>query len=105
MKRATEFITRHFTDLGLIDLVQDSLKTAFSPASIFLLDGFDEIGAQTWSDDPTKLVEIRKQSLVGVKDIIQRAKGGVLITGREHYFNNDAELLECLGLGQKDVLF
>ncbi|MGG2044890.1 hypothetical protein [Burkholderia gladioli] len=105
LKRATEFITRHFTDLGLIDLVQDSLKTAFSPASIFLLDGFDEIGAQTWSDDPTKLVEIRKQSLVGVKDIIQRAKGGVLITGREHYFNNDAELLECLGLGQKDVLF
>src|ERR1039457_3992638 len=104
LKRAQELITRHFTDLGLGEHVPDVLKTAFSAANIYLLDGFDEVGAQTWSDDPTKLVDIRKQSLVGVKDLIQRADGGILITGREHYFNNDAELLECLGLGAKQVL-
>jgi hypothetical protein len=103
LKRAQELITRHFTDLGLGEYVGDVLKTAFSPANIYLLDGFDEVGAQTWSDDPTKLVNIRKQSLVGVKDLIQRSKGGVLITGREHYFNNDGELLECLGLGARQV--
>jgi len=73
LKRAQELITRHFTDLGLVEHVPDVLKTAFSPANIYLLDGFDEVGAQTWSDDPTKLVDIRKQSLVGVKDLIQRA--------------------------------
>jgi hypothetical protein len=105
LKRAQELITRHFTDLGLGKHVPDVLKTAFSSANIYLLDGFDEVGAQTWSDDPTKLVDIRKQSLVGVKDLIQKTNGGVLITGREHYFNNDAELLECLGLGVKQVLF
>jgi uncharacterized protein YjbI with pentapeptide repeats len=104
LKRAQELITRHFTDLGLGERVPDVLKTAFSSANIYLLDGFDEVGAQTWSDDPTKLVDIRKQSLVGVKDLIQRSNGGVLITGREHYFNNDAELLECLALGGKEVL-
>lgn len=104
LKRATEVITRHFTDLGLGDLVEDVLKTAFTKGTVYLLDGFDEIGAQTWSDDPTKLKEIRKQSLVGIKEIIQRAEGGALITGREHYFNDDAEMIECLGLGSKDVL-
>jgi uncharacterized protein YjbI with pentapeptide repeats len=105
LKRAQELITRHFTDLGLGDHVSDVLKTAFSPQNVYLLDGFDEVGAQTWSDDPTKLVNIRKQSLVGVKDLIQKTESGVLITGREHYFNNDGELIECLGLGGRDVLF
>jgi hypothetical protein len=105
LKRASELITRHFTDLGLGQHVPDVLKVAFTAASIYLLDGFDEIGAQTWSDDPTKLVEIRKQSLVGIKDLIQQTRGGVLITGREHYFNNDAELLACIGLDAKQVIF
>ena len=105
LKRASEVITRHFTDIGLEDQVPDALKVAYSPATIYLLDGFDEIGAQTWSDDPTKLVSIRRQSLVGVKDLIDKARGGVLVTGREHYFNNDAELVTCLGLDKKNPLF
>lgn len=37
LKRASELITRHFTDLGLGDYVPDVLKTAFSPANIYLL--------------------------------------------------------------------
>ncbi len=105
LKRASEVINRHFTDLGLGEYVSDILKVAYSPATIYLLDGFDEIGAQTWSDDPTKLVEIRSQSLVGIKDLIQKSKGGMLITGREHYFNNDVELLTCLGLESKRIVF
>ena len=105
LKRASEIITRHFTDIGLEDQVADALKVSYSPSAIYLLDGFDEIGAQTWSDDPTKLVAIRRQSLVGVKDLIDKARGGVLVTGREHYFNNDAELITCLGLDKKSPLF
>jgi ABC-type dipeptide/oligopeptide/nickel transport system ATPase component len=105
LKRASEIITRHFTDIGLEDQVADALKVSYSPSAIYLLDGFDEIGAQTWSDDPTKLVSIRRQSLVGVKDLIDKARGGVLVTGREHYFNNDAELITCLGLDRKSPLF
>ncbi len=105
LKRAQEVLTRHFTDLGLSDVLDQALKVAYSPATLYLLDGFDEIGAQTWSDDPTKLVEIRRQSLVGVKDLIVNAKGGILVTGREHYFNDDAELVTCLGLDRKNALF
>jgi len=105
LKRASEIITRHFTDMGLESQVGDAMKVSFTTSAVYLLDGFDEIGAQTWSDDPTKLVEIRKQSLVGVKDLIDKARGGVLVTGREHYFNNDGELITCLGLDKKDLLF
>ena len=105
LKRASEMLTRHFTELGLGERVSDILKVGFSGATVYLLDGFDEIGAQTWSDDPTKLLEIRKQSLIGVKDLVQKASGGILITGREHYFNDDAELITCLGLASKDVIF
>lgn len=105
LKRAQEVITRHFTDLGLDKHVSEVLKVSQFPSLIYLLDGFDEIGAQTWSDDPAKLIDIRKQSLIGVKDLVEKATGGVLISGREHYFNNDAELIECLGLAKKSVLF
>ena len=104
LKRASEMITRHYTDLGLGASTGDALKAAYSKVTTYLLDGFDEIGAQTWSDDPAKLVAIRQQSLVGVKDLIERAKGGTLITGREHYFNNDAELVTCLGLDKKNPI-
>lgn len=104
LKRASEIITRHFTDLGLAEQVPDALKLAYSQATIYLLDGFDEIGAQTWSDEPTKLVDIRRQSLVGVKDLVENASGGILITGREHYFNDDGELVTCLGLDKKSPL-
>lgn len=105
LKRAQEILTRHFTDLGLTDVLTHAIRVAYSPVTLYLLDGFDEIGAQTWSDDPTKLVEIRQQSLVGVKDLIAHSKGGILITGREHYFNDDAELVICLGIDKKNPLF
>ncbi len=104
LKRAPEIITRHLTDLGLGDRVGDALKLAYSDATVYLLDGFDEIGAQTWSDDPTRLVEIRRQSLMGVKELIGKARSGILIAGREHYFNDDAELITSLGLGNKQPL-
>jgi hypothetical protein len=105
LKQATEIINRHFDDVGLKGTGPDIHRSIFSSSTVLLLDGFDEIGAQTWSDDPSKLVQIRKQSLVGVKDIISRARGGVLVTGREHYFNDDVELMSCLGVDYKDVLF
>ncbi|WP_416763116.1 NACHT domain-containing protein [Roseateles sp. So40a] len=104
LKRAKEILTRHFTDLGLSEVLDQTLASAYSPASIYLLDGFDEIGAQAWSNDPARLVDIRKQSLVGVKELVTSATGGLLITGREHYFNNDVELMTCLGLLNKNPL-
>ncbi len=101
LKRAEEIVQRHLVDLGLQGSSDDVMRVAFTSQTIFLIDGFDEISAQSWSDDPSKLADTRALSLVGVKDLISKTRGGVLVTGRDHYFNDDLEMINCLGIGSK----
>jgi hypothetical protein len=105
LKRANEVLSRHINDLGLGKHLDSFVKISNKQSVCYLLDGFDEVGAQTWSDSPEKLREIRKRSLLGIKDIIINSKGGLIISGRKHYFKNDEELLECLGLQDKFPVF
>ena len=98
LKRGPELINRHFADLGLDRLSPSVLKAIGSDAFTFILDGFDELGLQAWSNDPDKLRGIRAQSLEGVKDLLARSQSGVFITGREHYFNANPEMFAALGL-------
>jgi len=98
LKRWTELIRRHFDDLGLEAICNNAIK-AFNAGSVaILLDGFDELGSQAWNNDPVRLRAIRAQALQGVKDVVQRCKGGVLIAGREHYFPSNEEMFLALGL-------
>lgn len=103
-KKGTEIIRRHFDDLGLSRNADNVIKIMPKGGPIFLLDGFDEIGSQTWSDDPTRLKEIRAKSLLGVKDLIQNCNSGLLITGRDYYFNSDNEMFQCLGLNPESTM-
>ena len=70
-----------------------------------MLDGFDEIGTQSWSSDINKMRHIREMSVCALKELINKVNGGVLITGREYYFNSDSELLNCLGLAESQTVF
>lgn len=97
-RRGSEIIRRHFDDLGLSTFADNVLRIMPKGGSILLLDGFDEIASQTWSDDPPTLKELRSASLLGVKDLIQNNDGGVLIAGRENYFNSNEEMYHCLGV-------
>lgn len=101
-KRGIEILTRHFSELGLD--FQNFIKSYEQPRAIYLLDGFDEIGTQSWSCDVQKMQHIREISICAIKDLLSHVEGGVLITGRDYYFNSDAEMLNCLGLSNKDVL-
>ncbi|MGB2877914.1 MAG: hypothetical protein WBB97_07765 [Dehalococcoidales bacterium] len=103
-KKGTEIIRRHFDDLGLSRNADNAIKIMPKGGFSLLLDGFDEIASQTWSDDPTRLMEIRARSLVGVKDLIQNCKGGLIITGREHYFNSNTEMFHSLGLSPETTI-
>ena len=97
-RRATDIVRRHLEDLGL-GAQFDSLMRVLDKGRIpILLDGFDELGSQAWSDDPAEVRRIRSKSLAGVKDLIERSQGPLLITGREHYFNSDEEMFDSLGL-------
>jgi hypothetical protein len=64
-KKGNEIIRRHLDDYGLSQNADNIIKVIPNGGTILLLDGFDEIGSQTWSDDPTKLKDIRKKSLMG----------------------------------------
>lgn len=104
LQRGEEIVRRHFQDLGLSDHCDSAIKLLRTDALCLLLDGFDEVGSQTWSDDPQRLGKIREESLSGVKDLISQAKGGVLIAGREHYFNSMDEMFKCLGLSPANTV-
>lgn len=102
-KRAEEILIRHFSDMGLN--ANNFIKSFEKPGKIYLLDGFDEIGTQSWSSDIRKMQHIREISMCGLKDLVDQVQGGVLITGREYYFNSDQELIKSLGLSNTQVVF
>jgi hypothetical protein len=98
VKRGPELIRRHLEDLGADNLQMSAIRALNSGYLCLLLDGFDELGSQAWSNDSEKLRVIRAKSLEGVRDLIRKTTGGVFVCGREHYFNNSSEMYDALGL-------
>ncbi|MGO8151457.1 NACHT domain-containing NTPase [Rhizobium leguminosarum] len=89
----------HLESLGLSKMADNLIKLAAAGKVRFLLDGFDEIGSQSWTGEIERLKDLRRRSLKGVFDLIEKCgNGGVLITGRQHYFSSNREMLDCLGL-------
>jgi hypothetical protein len=103
LKRGQEILRRHFEDLGLGEIQNRAIAASIHDCFTFLLDGFDEIGSQAWSNDSKKLKVIREHAFEGVRGMLRDVKSGVLITGREHYFPNNEEMLSALGLLRRDV--
>ena len=104
LRESGELIRRHFHDLGLERLESTAIKAFRSGSLAILLDGFDEIGSQAWSNDGSRLKVIRAKSLEGVKDIVAHNRCGTLIAGREHYFPNADEMFNALGVSRKDAI-
>lgn len=101
-KRAQEILARHFEDLGIeVDKV---LKSFDSSHFVYLLDGFDEMEQKSWNRDMQSMRYIRANSVQALRDMVDRAQGGILITGREYFFNSDEEMLSCLGLDEKQAV-
>jgi hypothetical protein len=103
LRSGPEIIRRHFDNIGLAAKADRIIRAYHYGAVCFLLDGFDEVGSQSWSDNPTKLQNIRYESLSGVRDLLQNCSGGCIVGGREHYFNSHAELFRALGLREQNV--
>ncbi|WP_374419999.1 NACHT domain-containing NTPase [Chromobacterium sp.] len=98
-----EIIAGHFQRLGLSNSIDQVMQLLRSGSILLLLDGFDEVGTQTFGNSEGKRQSIRKHALSGVRDLLSISKGGALITGRPHYFNDDEELLEALGLSLRQT--
>lgn len=99
-------VRNHLESIGFGEDVTGSvLKSIRSGGHPILLDGFDEIGSQSWSGEASRLVQTRRLSLQGVRDVISSSsENGLLITGREHYFSSEKEMLSCLGLDDRPCL-
>jgi hypothetical protein len=70
-----------------------------------LLDGFDEFAATGWSTMPVKLRQLRRVMLEAVRKLISESPKsvGVIIAGRQHYFDSAREMRDALGLGSSFV--
>lgn len=93
-----EIISGHFKRLGLSNSIDRAMQLLQGGHLLLLLDGFDEVGTQTFGNSEERRATIRRHALSGVRDLLSISKGGVLITGRPHYFNDNGELLNSLGL-------
>ncbi|MGX1101585.1 NACHT domain-containing protein [Amorphus sp. MBR-141] len=104
VKRGRELLRRHLEDIGAENLNQPAIRALNLQTLALLIDGFDEIGSQTWSNNTEKLRTIRSKSLEGVKDLISKSKSSVFISGREHYFNSNDEMFSALGLSPSETI-
>ncbi|WP_151343465.1 NACHT domain-containing protein [Rhizobium leguminosarum] len=104
LRQSGELIRRHFNDLGLDDLEASAIRAFRARSLVMLVDGFDEIGSQAWSNDLGKLRAIRAKSLEGVKDLVKNNGGGTLVAGREHYFATNEEMYSSLGMDARETI-
>ncbi len=99
-----ELMERHARSIGFES--PSSLVRAWRAGFVILLvDGFDEIASLGVQGSWKKLKDLRRNSLQGVRRLIGDSIGmGVIVSGRSHYFESDAELQNALGLSDGVVL-
>src|SRR5690606_9778505 len=94
-----EILGGHLKRIGVSGSIDNAMRLLASRGLILLLDGFDEIGAQSHDTQLIERAALRRSALRGVRDLVLQSGAGVLITGRSHYFDDDKEILDALGLG------
>lgn len=98
---ASEIIAGHLQRLGLSGFIDRAMQLLSAGHILLLLDGFDEVGSQTFGSTQTRRASIRRDALQGIRELIESSKAGVLITGRPHYFNSNKEMLDSLGMSKR----
>jgi hypothetical protein len=96
-----EILDRHARSIGYAQ--REDLVVAWRAGMCcLLLDGFDEVAAQTVvrMDNKNFMKEARRRALQGVRDFTQKrpAHVGMFLCGRDHYFDDINELSNSLGL-------
>ena len=102
-----EILDRHARGVGYTPR-EDLVLAWRAGMCCLLLDGYDEVAAQTLvrTADKNFMREARRHALSGVRDFTQKmpATVGVFICGRDQYFDSEVELASSLGIGQRRCL-
>lgn len=98
---ADELLERHARAVGYSP--KEDLVVAWRAGMCcLLLDGFDELAAQTLVrlENKNFMRDARRRALNGLRDLTQKAPAGIglLLCGRDHYFDNEQELVSSLGV-------
>lgn len=99
-----EILERHARSIGYTP--REDLVIAWRAGmSCLLLDGFDEVASQSVirKNDKNFMRDARRKALQGVRDFVAKAPNGIgmMICGRDHYFDNEQEMVNALGLTGK----
>lgn len=89
-----EALRRHASKVGFDG--RDELVRAWNAGLLIpLLDGFDELASQAWRIAPTDMRRTRHEAVRLVRAFVRENQGrlGILITGRDHYFDSVDETL------------
>lgn len=100
----TEVIERHARRIGFDK--SSSLVNAWRAGFVIpILDGFDEITSLGISASKNKMREARRRSLEAIRKLIEQTPKsvGVIIAGREHFFNNTEERFASLALRKNTI--
>lgn len=102
-----EILDRHARSIGYMPR-EDVVVAWRAGMCSLLLDGFDEVAAQSVvrTENRRFMRDARHRALSGVRDFTQKlpANVGVLLCGRDHYFDSDEELASALGLAGKQYI-
>jgi hypothetical protein len=99
-----EMLERHARAIGFSP--KENLTIAWRAGlAALLIDGFDEVAAQAVArlENTHFMRQARHQALQGARDLVAQLPGGVgmLICGRDHYFDGPKEMVHALGLAGK----
>jgi hypothetical protein len=99
---ASEAFMRHGQKVGFAAPYQ-LVRAWRSGYAMLLLDGFDEMAATNWSGDAGQVKEARRRAVQLVRQIFAESPAdvGILVAGREYYFDNEEERRESLGYAAK----
>lgn len=94
-------------------LERHAKKLGYSPAThlvrawragyvTLMLDGFDEIGNPGWARQTKKLRDVRHRSMELIRAFVADtpAECGLIVSGREHFFDSPDEMRCALGIGR-----
>ncbi len=96
----TEALERHARNVGFPS-PSHLVRAWLAGYLILILDGFDEFATAGWSGQAKRLRDIRYNSMELIRKFMRGSTGtGVIVAGRQHYFDSDRELSNALGLTQ-----
>jgi NACHT domain len=93
-----EAFSRHALKIGFASPPQ-LVRAWKSGYAVLILDGFDEMATINWSGELGRVRDARRKAVRLIRTFLQDspADAGLVVAGREHYFDSPEERREALG--------